>query len=253
MEAPQKFRTAWNGFHRDDVVQYLEFLNAKHQSQVNQLNMELDALRSQVKTMEDTAPDPEAEAQQEALNAQLEEAEARCQTLNAQLEESETRCQTLNAQLEESQARCQALNAQLEESEAKCQTLNAQLEESEAQRQSLEAHCNALEEHCRSLEEQNHSLEKHCQALQQTGEPVDAYRRAETVERESRTRAELVYYQTNGVLTEASAKVDGAAKEITVLADQAMENLTRLQMAISGSKHTLQDAAAMMKSIRPNM
>lgn len=190
MEAPLKFRTAWNGFHREDVVQYLEFLNAKHQSQVNQLNMEIEALRAQVKSTEEAEPDPDLLAQ--------------------------------------------------------CETLQSQLEESEAQRQDLEARCASLEERCHALEEQ---------ASQQSADPapLDVYRRAETMERESRTRAELVYYQANGVLTEASAKVDGAAKEVTDLADQAMESLTRLQMAVSGSKHTLQDAAAMMKSIRPNI
>lgn len=206
MEAPQRFRTAWNGFHRDDVVQYLEYLNAKHQSQVNQLNMELEALRSQVKTLEDAepAPDPELLSQ------------------------------------------CETLRSQLAEAEARNEALNSQLAEAAAQRQSLEERCASLEAHCHSLEEQA--------VQQQVSEPapLDAYRRAETMERESRTRAELVYYQTNGVLTEASAKVDGVAKEVTDLADKAMESLTRLQMAVSGSKHTLQDAAAMMKSIRPN-
>lgn len=187
MEAPQKFRTAWNGFHRDDVVQYLEFLNARHQSQVNQLNMEIEALRSQVKAAEEAEPAPDLLAQ--------------------------------------------------------CEDLKAQLEESEARRQSLETRCADLEARCNALENQPQPME---------AAPLDAYRRAETVERESRTRAELVYYQTNGLLTEASAKVDGAAKEVTDLADQAMESLTRLQMAVSGSKQTLQDAAAMMKSIRPN-
>lgn len=189
MEAPQKFRTAWNGFHRDDVVQYLQFLNAKHQSQVNQLNMEIEALRAQVKAAEEAEPTPDLLAQ--------------------------------------------------------CEDLQAQLAESEEARQSLEARCANLEDRCNSLENQ---------AFQQAAEPapLDTYRRAETMERESRTRAELVYYQTNGVLTEASTKVEGAASEVTKLADQAMESLTRLQMAVSDSKHTLQDAAAMMKSIRPN-
>lgn len=201
METPQKFRSAFNGFHREDVVQYLQFLNAKHQSQVNQLNMELDALRTQVETMADTEPSPDP-----GLLAQLEE---------------------LKSELDQRDARLEELTQALAESQAQQASLRDRLAQSEAQRQ--------------HLEEQ-----------QQTQAPLDTYRHAETMERESRARAELVYYQTSGVLNKASTQVDEAAQEITTLADQATEALTRLQMALSGSKHTLQDAAAMMKSIRPN-
>ena len=38
MDAPQNFRTAINGFRREDVVRYLEYLNAKHMTEVNQLS-----------------------------------------------------------------------------------------------------------------------------------------------------------------------------------------------------------------------
>ena len=41
-----------------------------------------------------------------------------------------------------------------------------------------------------------------------TDEELEAYRRAERIEREARERSELVYFQANSVLTEASAKVD---------------------------------------------
>ena len=33
MAAPQNFRSAFNGFNREDVVHYLEYLNSKHQNQ----------------------------------------------------------------------------------------------------------------------------------------------------------------------------------------------------------------------------
>ena len=38
MATPQSFRSAFNGFNREDVVHYLEYLNAKHASQLDQLN-----------------------------------------------------------------------------------------------------------------------------------------------------------------------------------------------------------------------
>lgn len=192
MEAPQKFRSALNGFHRDDVVHYLEFLNSKHQTQVNQLNMEIDTLRAQVDTLENAQPAPDDTLAQQ------------CEDLKAALEEKDAQLEDLQHRLEEAAQEQARLKSALEEAQPK------------------------------------------------PTEPLDTYRHAETMERESRTRAELVYYQANGVLTQATAKVDGAAEEITALADQAAETLTRLQMAVSGSKQTLQDAANLMKSIRPN-
>lgn len=83
-------------------------------------------------------------------------------------------------------------------------------------------------------------------------EELEAYRRAERIEREAKERAELVYFQANGILTEASAKVDTIAADITDVADQVMSQLTQLQMAVSSSKQALQDASSIMNAIRPN-
>ena len=87
---------------------------------------------------------------------------------------------------------------------------------------------------------------------QVAGEELDSYRRAQQVERSARERAELVYHQANGVLNEAIAKVDTATAEITAKTDEAMSQLTQLQMAVSTSKQALQDAASLMNTIRPN-
>ena len=58
MAAAQNFRSAFNGFNREDVVHYLEYLNAKHTNQINQLTAENEALRAQVDSL------PELESQQ---------------------------------------------------------------------------------------------------------------------------------------------------------------------------------------------
>lgn len=36
------FRTAFNGFHREDVVHYIAYLNAQHESEITQLRAELE-------------------------------------------------------------------------------------------------------------------------------------------------------------------------------------------------------------------
>ena len=192
MAAPQNFRSAFNGFNREDVVHYLEYLNAKHTNQINQLTAENEALRAQVDTL------PELESQQ-LLVASLEE-----------------KCAELTRLLEAAQARCE----ELEQAAAQ-----KPVEDAPAQEPSLSP---------------------------SASEELEAYRRAERIEREAKERAELVYFQATNVLTEASAKVDGISSDITEMADKVMTQLTQLQVAVSSSKQALQDASSIMGAIRPN-
>ena len=46
MAAPQNFRASFNGFNREDVVHYLEYINAKHSNQISQLTAENQELRA---------------------------------------------------------------------------------------------------------------------------------------------------------------------------------------------------------------
>ena len=192
MAASQNFRSAFNGFNREDVVHYLEYLNTKHTNQVNQLTAENDALRQQVDNL------PELENQQSVISS------------------LEDRCDELTRQLEAARARCAELEQQLAQSAAP---------EQKAETPALSPIAS---------------------------DELEAYRRAERIEREAKERAELVYFQANSVLTEASAKVDGISADITEMADKVMSQLTQLQVAVSSSKQALQDASSIMGAIRPN-
>ena len=185
MDAPQSFRSAFNGFNRQDVVHYLEYINTKHQTQVNELTAEADDLRRQLEDLQ-------------AKTTQVAELEAQ---LAAMTEERD------------------ALHTQLE-----------QLQAAEV------------------VQEPRPEMD----GGSQVADELDSYRRAQQVERSARERAELVYHQANGVLNEAIAKVDTATAEITAKTDEAMSQLTQLQMAVSTSKQALQDAASLMNTIRPN-
>ena len=69
----QHFRTALGGFNREDVVRYIEYLNNQHKSQLEQLNTQLQAAKSQA-----ASGDP-------ALREQLDAALAKIAQLEAQL------------------------------------------------------------------------------------------------------------------------------------------------------------------------
>ena len=81
MAAFQNFRSAVGGFNREDVVRYIEYINNKHASQVNQLKTEIQALQTELSALrEQPQIDP-------TLPLQLEEALAKSDALEQELTE----------------------------------------------------------------------------------------------------------------------------------------------------------------------
>ena len=90
MSAPQKFRSALNGFNREDVASYLEYLNSKHTAQVNQLTSEADFLRTKLENAKPVSDQSEMifalEQERDDLRAQVEALKERCAALEEQLQ-----------------------------------------------------------------------------------------------------------------------------------------------------------------------
>ena len=181
MSAQQNFRTALNGFNREDVVRHIEYLNARHAAEINQLNSELEYLRTHRSEPAPAAtPDPVIEQQA------------------ARIRELFDRCQELERELE---------------------TLKAEKDKPSTASQAAE---------------------------------LEAYRRAERVERLAKERAEQVCHQVNGTLADATLRVDEAAALLNGVTDKVMEQLTQLQTAVTSSRQALTDAAATMYALRPD-
>ena len=247
MAAPFTFRSAFHGFHREDVIHYIEYLTAKHTAQVNELNAEIEFLRGQ---LEPAAPDPDSPEQ--LLDAQLQAAQQSgdVHVMIQELEAAEEALPEDNRSrfaIPELQARCAALEeelAQLREQGVSVEVLP------DPRVAELEARCAALEK------ERDDALAALEQARQtsctdHTALELEAYRRAERTERVARERAEQIYHKTNGVLSQATVQVDGAASEIGQMADRVVEQLKTLQEAVLGSRQALADAAQTMYALRP--
>ena len=181
------FRTAFNGFHKEDVVRYLEYINNKHQNQVNQLNTELEELRAQ---------QPKGDV-------------------------SDATIWQLRADNGALQAENQELRAQNQALESRCAELAAQLENAQA-------------------------------APEDNRQELDAYRQAERIQKEAQEQVELLYFQANHILSQANARLDHAAGDLTQLTDAVMGQITQLQMAVATGKQALQDASSILSTIRPN-
>ena len=97
MAQQQTFRSAFNGFNREDVVRYIEYLNAQHAAEINRLQSELDFLRSK---NEQEAPVPDA-VEDDGL---IEQQASRIRELFDQCKAQEQQISDLTAQLNDARA-----------------------------------------------------------------------------------------------------------------------------------------------------
>ena len=100
MAEQQLFRTAFNGFNRDDVVQYIEELNARHAAEVNQLNADLQYLQEKLDALESVCPECDAPMMGEPMNADS----GLVEKLEVKLADAEEAARTAKAQLDAQKA-----------------------------------------------------------------------------------------------------------------------------------------------------
>ena len=222
LEAQPGAGTPWFGVDVmiDDQLYYhahnknIEYMNSRHSTQLQELNGELEFLREKL-TAAEAAPAVNSEMI-DRLNAALlriGELEARCAALEQEKQEALEKADTSDLQ-----ARCEALEKERDEALL-------------AARQAQEAQSAAA----RNYAEQE----------------LEAYRRAERTERLAKERAEKVYTRVNGVLSDATVKVDEASAQISEVSEQVLSRLSQLQSAVAGSKQALEEAVATMYAIRP--
>jgi len=109
MNEPQTFRSAFNGFHREDVVNHIAYMTTKHETQVNQLRSEAETLRTEL---------AELRSQLDADSDACSRADRLEQTLAERNEELASVCAELDAAnqlLNEQAEQMAALREELEE------------------------------------------------------------------------------------------------------------------------------------------
>lgn len=95
------FRSAFNGFNREDVVHYIEYLNSKHAADLNQLNSELDYLRTKQEPQALPESGDDVTIAQQA--SRIRELFDRCNALEKELETLKEENAQLTSQLETAQ------------------------------------------------------------------------------------------------------------------------------------------------------
>lgn len=89
--AGQTFRSAFNGFNREDVIHHLEYVNTKHNNETNQLKLENESLRSELEQLRsqpaDAVPAADEDGALAALQAENDALRQQIEALNARLAE----------------------------------------------------------------------------------------------------------------------------------------------------------------------
>ena len=145
----------------------------------------------------------------------------------------------LEEKIAEQNGQIDALNHQLVESQEHTRLAKASLSQMREENEGLQA-----------LLDTALSRQSHVQSQQEA--ELSAYRRAERVERQARERAVQISQQANGVLVDASTKIDEATACFTAAADQVMQQIQHLQTAVHDSKLILQDASLCLCTIAPD-
>lgn len=190
MTAPQHFRSALNGFNREDVVNYIAYITNNHETQLNQFRSDLAAVQAECEELR-AAPQDHTALEEELAG------------LKAELEERDRRIQELEQLLEEATA---------------APVVPVQPQQAEPARWSQEE--------------------------------LNAYRRAESVERRARERVNQMVDKANGTLAEASVRLENATNNIAQVAQQVRTELEILQAAVGESQTTLANTAVIISAIR---
>ena len=269
MVLQQNFRSALNGFNREDVVHYIEQVNAKHHTESNRLHSDMQYLKEQLARYELAAGEDfcdlltamEQEIQTKTRQiADLEEKLAKAQGADGLKQENAEQARqidTLEQRLDRNQTSHQAEVALLEEKigeqHQEILSLRGLLTEAqEAARQAKLDQAQTKEENegLQALLDTALSRQSHVQSQQEA--ELSAYRRAERVERQARERAVQISHRADGILADATAKIDEAAISFTDAAEQVLAQIQYLQNAVHHSKLILKDASACLYTMNPD-
>lgn len=271
MAEPFNFRSAFNGFNREDVVNYIEYLKSNYNNQIRQLQADLAAAQKENLLQESNSDKTDTQvAQQEALltalNAEKEELLSRCAALEAErssLTEDNKTLYEMHVQLEEQLAAAlKDTPAQPSEDAGKIAAMEDQFAQQEAvltalnaERDDLLSRCAALEADLAALTDENKVLTAKAAQLEAQlsvaptvsntamstyiEEELAAYRRAERVERMANERAAEIYRQLRTALQSTATKADAAVANMDSISDQFSAQINALRNALSDSRSYL--------------
>ncbi len=210
----QDFRPAFNGFNREDVVNYIAQTTNQNDTIVSRLKEQLERVKQERDALQ---------VERDVLRAERDELRGRSDTTAA----AQAECKLWQEKFQAMQQENESLQQLLEEQEHSLSQLRQRLETITPEQ---------------VLNEDRAARRK---------EELEAYRRAENAERRALSRVNLMYDRASGVLSDVDTLMNENARRIGDLAKQLGEDLAQLQAAISDSENTMATASNMIREVRP--
>ncbi len=212
-----KFRSAFNGFSRTDVVNYIEETSAAHQKAIEQLEGEKLQLMQE---------NDHLLAENARLTAELADLKAAQEKLKEEDSALSQQIVTLSQEASELAGRAQRAQQELEELKA------AQAEPAQEPQEEKPA----------PAEPEVPDEEPEEQAVNLQAQELAAYRRAEQAERNAMARARKLREQLNLLCEQSKDRYLDAGEEITALTSDLSAGLTRLQETLADIQVIFDDA-----------
>ena len=218
-----KLRTSLNGFNRSDVVNYIESMSVEHQKQLRQLKDEIQKLTAE----KDSAAAELACARQTTSDtlSSLDDVKLELSLLQEQ-----------DASLQEQVVSLSQQAAELEEAR------RAAVLEAEAARQELASLQSGPENAEDTLPETDEIETEPEEPLSITEKELEAYRRAEAVERNAISRANRLYEQLTDLCDTSRTRCADSSEEIAALTSDLAAGLARLQEAFADAQLIFDEA-----------
>ena len=136
-------------------------------------------------------------------------------------------------------------NSELEQLRNQLQIALSKPSDAQLQQDLEQAHARIAE-----LEAQVASMEPvPAEGMSCTEQELEAYRRAERVERVAQERAQQVSTQANSILADATSKAAAAASQLNEMAEEASAKLRSCQEAVLGTQALFADAIAALNDL----
>lgn len=194
-----------------------------------------------------------AENRAQDAEAAAAAAQQRSVDLESALSAGDPTLAELDAKLADAQQRNNDLDTALSASQLRIADLEALIALNQQRNDELQAQLNAANAACAQLEQDLEAARTAAPVAAVSenlaAQELAAYRRAERAERKARERARDMATQANGVLYDATARIDEDAVEISGMIDQLAEQFDRLRERMIASKSTLKDAVTAMHAI----
>ncbi len=233
-----KFRTSIGGFHRGDVADYIEAMAIEHKKDLRRLNDANEKLESEKTSL--AAALTRMQAELTSVKKELDDKTAELERTKAELEQTKEEDASLQQQVESLAQEASELAQRAADAEEKAASLVETPEENAPEEENEECVCEP-DAKC-----------EYGEAANLPEKELEAYRRAEAMERNALTRAERLKAKLSqlcdGARTryaDSGEELEALTQDLTSVLDRMRDTLADLQVAFDETENAFDELESM--------